>query len=326
MTEQPYLVTSSPHLHSGESTRNIMLDVIVALLPTVVVSIWLFGWKALVVELICVAACVAAEYLSCIVLKKPSTVSDLSCVVTGILLAFNLPSTIPLWEAVLGCVVAIVVVKQMFGGIGHNFVNPALAGRIFLMSSFAEDMTNWTPPFLVTDATTSATPLAELGHLAAGETSLEALRTQFPLWQMLCGIRGGCLGETCAAALLLGFAYLLIRKVIAPTIPLIFIGSVFGLTWLFTGDAGVALYHILSGGLMIGAIFMATDYTTTPINHWGKVVFALGCGVITVVIRLYGSLPEGVSFAIILMNILVPLIERITRPIPFGQRRFAHEK
>ena len=326
MTEHRYLVTSSPHLHSGESTHNIMLDVIVALLPAAIVSIWLFGWKALVVELVCVAACLAAEHLSCIVLKKPSTVGDLSCVVTGLLLAFNLPSTIPLWEAVLGCVVAIVVVKQMFGGIGHNFVNPALAGRIVLINSFAEDMTDWTPPFLLPDTVSSATPLEQLTQFSAGEITMDVIESQYPIWRLLFGIRGGCIGETCAVALLLGFVYLLVRRVISPTIPLIFIGSVFGLSWVLTGSVEAALYHVLSGGLLLGAIFMATDYTTSPINQWGKVVFALGCGIITVIIRLYGALPEGASFAILIMNILVPLIERVTRPIPFGQRRFAHEK
>lgn len=323
--ERHAIVTASPHLHSGCSTRTLMLDVILALVPTLIASVWLFGFRALAVEAVCVAACLAAEYLSCVVLKKKQTVGDLSCVVTGLLLAFNLPVTIPLWEAVLGCVVAIAVVKEMFGGIGYNFVNPALAGRIVLMSSFAGDMTNWVAPRTLTDAISSATPLSQLGRVAAGEISPAVLSRELPLWKLLFGLRGGCLGETCAIALLLGFAYLLIRRVITPIIPLVFTGTVFALTWLLTGDATLALYHLLSGGLLLGAVFMATDYTTSPINRSGKVVFAVGCGLITVLIRLYGSLPEGVSFAILIMNILVPLIERATRSIPFGQRRFRHE-
>lgn len=323
--EKQYVVSPSPHLHSGRSTSAIMLDVIYAMLPAVIASVWLFGWKALMVEIVCIASCIAAEYLSCVVLKKAPTVGDLSCVVTGLLLAFNLPATIPLWQAVLGCVVAIVVVKEMFGGIGHNFVNPALAGRIVLMSSFAEEMTSWNPPLLMADTTSSATPLAQLGLLNAGETSIATISSDFPLWQMLFGLRGGCLGETCALALLIGFLFLVWRHVISPTIPLVFAGTVFVLVWLLTGDVLTATYHLLSGGLLLGAVFMATDYTTSPINLPGKVVFAIGCGLITVLIRLYGSLPEGVSFAIIIMNILVPLIERATRSIPFGERRFGRE-
>lgn len=324
--ERHAIVTPSPHLHSGCSTRTLMLDVVLALVPTLIASVWLFGFRALAVEVVCVAACLAAEYLSCVVLKKKQTVGDLSCAVTGLLLAFNLPVTIPLWEAVLGCAIAIVVVKEMFGGIGYNFVNPALAGRIVLMSSFAGDMTHWTAPrALATDAVSSATPLAELGRVSAGEIDAAALSQELPVWKLLFGLRGGCLGETCAVALLLGFVYLLIRRVITPIVPLVFTGTVFVLTWLLTGSAALALYHLLSGGLLLGAIFMATDYTTSPINRLGKVVFAVGCGLITVLIRLYGSLPEGVSFAILIMNILVPLIERVTRSIPFGQRRFRHE-
>lgn len=323
--EKQVVISPSPHLHSGRSTAGLMLDVIVAMLPALIASIWLFGWKALIVEIVCVASCIAAEYLCCVVLKKEQTVGDLSCVVTGLLLAFNLPATIPLWQAVLGCVVAIVVVKGMFGGIGHNFVNPALAGRIVLMSSFAEDMTQWNPPLLVADTTSSATPLAQLAQVSAGETAISSVAAEFPLWQMFVGLRGGCLGETCGAALVLGFLYLVWRHVISPVIPLLFAGTVFVFVWVLTGDVVTATYHLLSGGLLLGAIFMATDYTTSPINVPGKIVFAIGCGLITVLIRLYGALPEGVSFAIIIMNILVPLIERSTRSIPFGQRRFRHE-
>lgn len=311
--EQPLMITSSPHLHSGDTTRTIMLDVLIALIPAAVMSVWLFGWRAAVVEVVCIASCVAAEYLSGLVLKRPSSVGDLSCLVTGLLLAFNLPSTIPLWQAALGSVVAIVVAKQMFGGLGQNFVNPALLGRIVLMSSFAQSMNTWVEP-LATDTVSSATPLA---LLAEGDTAAYSIR------ELLFGLRPGCLGETCVLALLMGGGYLVIRRVISPVVPLTYIGTVFVLTWVL-GENPV--YQILSGGLMLGAIFMATDYVTSPVCKAGKVVFAIGCGLLTVLIRLYGSLPEGVSFAIVIMNILTPLIERVVRPIPFGKKwRRQHE-
>lgn len=315
--QKSLVVSSSPHLHSGASTRLIMLDVLVALVPALVASIWLFGWRALAVELVCVAACIAAESLSCCVLKKPQSVGDLSCVVTGLLLAFNLPVSLPLWQAALGGVVAIVVAKMMFGGLGQNFVNPALAGRIVLMASFPETMNTWTTPvhFQGADALSSATPLAAA---AGGDTPYNTA-------QLFFGIHPGCLGETCAVALLLGGAYLVIRRVISPIIPVCYVGTVFVLTWIL-GENPV--YQILSGGLMLGAIFMATDYVTSPITRPGKVVYAIICGLLTVLIRLYGSLAEGVSFAIVIGNILVPLIERATRPLAFGTKRrgVQHEK
>lgn len=311
--EKPLIITSSPHLHSGDTTRTIMLDVLIALIPAAVMSVWLFGWRAAVVEAVCIASCVAAEYLSGLVLKRPSSVGDLSCLVTGLLLAFNLPSTIPLWQAALGSVVAIVVAKQMFGGLGQNFVNPALLGRIVLMSSFAQSMNTWVKP-LATDTVSSATPLA---LLAEGDTAAYSIR------ELLFGLRPGCLGETCVLALLMGGIYLVIRRVISPVVPLTYIGTVFVLTWIL-GENPVN--QILSGGLMLGAIFMATDYVTSPVCKAGKFVFAIGCGLLTVLIRLYGSLPEGVSFAIVIMNILTPLIERVVRPIPFGKKwRRQHE-
>lgn len=311
------IVSSSPHLHCGMNTRTIMLDVLIALAPAGIASVWLFGWRALLVELICVASAMAAEVLSRAVMKRPQTVGDLSCVVTGLLLAYNLPSTIPLWQAALGSVVAIVVAKQMFGGLGQNFVNPALLGRIVLMGSFPGEMNNWVAPmqWQGADAISSATPLALMSQ--GGDPSA------FSPLQLFVGMRGGCLGETCVFALLLGGVYLVIRRVISPIVPVVYIGTVFVMTWLLGGNP---LYHILSGGLMLGAIFMATDYTTGPINKAGKVVFAVGCGLLTVLIRLYGSLPEGVSFAIVIMNILVPLIERVTRPRPFGEKRRARHE
>ena len=316
--EKSLIVSSSPHLHSGASTRTIMLDVLIALLPAAVASVWLFGWRALAIELVCVGACVASETLSRSVMKRPQTVGDLSCVVTGLLLAFNLPVSLPLWQAALGSVAAIVVAKQMFGGIGQNFVNHALAGRIVLMASFPAQMNDWTMPaqLQAADAVSSATPLAMMA--GGGEMAYKP-------FQLLFGIHPGCLGETCAAALIIGGIYLVIRRVITPIIPLCYIGTVFVLTWIL-GENPV--YHILSGGLMLGAIFMATDYTTSPINKAGKVVFAVLCGLLTVLIRLYGSLTEGVSFAILIGNILVPLIERATRPRAFGTKRrlLRHEK
>ena len=313
------IVSSSPHLHCGMNTRTIMLDVLIALAPAGIASVWLFGWRALLVELICVASAMAAEVLSRAVMKRPQTVGDLSCVVTGLLLAYNLPSTIPLWQAALGSVVAIVVAKQMFGGLGQNFVNPALLGRIVLMGCFPGEMNNWVAPmqWQVADAISSATPLALMSQ--GGDPSA------FSPLQLFVGMRGGCLGETCVFALLLGGVYLVIRRVISPIVPVVYIGTVFVMTWLLGGNP---LYHILSGGLMLGAIFMATDYTTSPINKAGKVVFAVLCGLLTVLIRLYGSLTEGVSFAILIGNILVPLIERATRPRAFGTKRrlLRHEK
>jgi len=304
------IVSSSPHLHSGASTRRIMLDVLIALVPAAVMSVFWFGWRALAVTAVCVASCIASEYISRLVLKRPHTVGDLSAVVTGVLLAFNLPSTVPLWQAAIGGVVAIVVVKQMFGGIGQNFVNPALAGRVVMLLSFADSMAVYEKPLHV-DAVSSATPIA-------GNETMPST------WELLIGAHGGSLGETCAIALLLGFAYLLIRRVISPVIPLVMTGTVFVLTWIIELSAVEALHHVLAGGLLLGAIFMATDYTTSPITPVGKVIYAVGCGALTVLIRQFGSLPEGVSFAILIMNVLVPLIERATYSLPFGKRGAGH--
>ena len=289
-----------------------MLDVIIALLPAALVATWLFGWRALSLQLVCVASCVAAEYLSCAVLKKPSSVGDLSCIVTGLLLSFNLPAGLPLWMAAIGGVVAIAVVKMMFGGIGHNFVNPALVGRVVLMCSFPVAMNTYLQPLPISgaDAIASATPLSLLGTDALGQ--------QYPLWQLFVGLRAGALGETCGAALILGFVYLLWRRVITPVIPLTFVGTVAAFT-LILGEP--PLYHILSGGLLLGAIFMATDYTTSPMTPLGQFVYAVGCGLITVLIRCFGSLPEGVSFAILLMNIATPLIDRVCHRRVFGSVR-----
>ncbi len=302
-------VSPSPHLHCGMHTRNLMGEVVIALLPSVIASIVLFGPRALAVITVCVAAAIASEYLCRLVMKRPQTVGDLSCIVTGVLLALNLPVTVPLWQAVFGVVVAIVVAKQMFGGLGQNFVNPALVGRIVLMGSFPVEMNDWVKPLSWmngTDAVTSATPLAVLG---------ENPDASFNTLDLFLGLRGGCLGETCVLALLLGGIYLMIRGIIRPLIPVTYLGTVFVLTWILGQNPVV---HVMSGGLMIGAIFMATDYASCPINRTGKFIYAIGCGLLTVLIRLYGSLPEGVSFAIVIMNILTPLIEKIACPRPFG--------
>ncbi len=318
--EEKLLVSPSPHLRGSENTQKIMLDVIIALLPAAVASIVIFGPRALMVIAVCVCSSVVAEYLCRRVMKRPNTVGDLSAVVTGLLLAFNLPVTIHPAIAALGAVIAIVVVKQMFGGIGQNFVNPALTARIVLMVSFPTAMSTWVSPFYYRmgeslDAVTTATPLTMLN---------EGAQSGMPdLIHMFFGVRGGCLGETCIFALLLGGIYLLARGIIGIWIPAVYIGTVFVMTWLLGGDP---LYGVMSGGLVLGAVFMATDYTTSPLTRSGKIIFAVGCGLLTVLIRKFGALPEGVSFSIILMNILVPHIERLTRPKPFGEEGKRREK
>lgn len=303
------IVSSSPHLGGKKTTQNIMLDVIIALSPAMLASVLFFGMRAAALILTCVASCVVSEYLCRRIMKRPQTVGDLSCVVTGVLLALNLPATLHPLMAVFGSVVAIVVVKQMFGGIGQNFVNPALTARIILMNSFPSAMTHWVQPFdyaAGADAVTTATPL---GILKEGGGELPSYLDLF------LGNVGGCLGETCALALLLGGVYLVARRVISPVIPLTYLGTVAVLSFLFGRDP---LFDLLSGGLLLGAIFMATDYTTSPLYLWARVVFAIGCGFFTVVIREFGSLPEGVSYSILLMNILTPLLERAIKPRPLG--------
>ncbi|MBQ8784151.1 MAG: RnfABCDGE type electron transport complex subunit D [Clostridia bacterium] len=309
-------VSASPHVKSPKTVTGIMLDVIIALCPALFASFFLFGPQALAVVAVCVGTCVLSEFVARKVMKRDNTISDLSAVVTGLLLAFNLPSTIPLWMAAVGSVIAIVVVKQFFGGIGQNFVNPALAGRIILLTSFPTAMATWTRPLSwQAEAATTASPLASM-YNEAGEFTAENLPT---LTDMLIGNRAGCLGEVCAIGLILGGLYLVIRKVISPAIPLAFIATV-GVFMTVAGGFNMEFvaYQLLSGGLLIGAIFMATDYTTSPISLKGKIIFGIGCGLITSLIRFYGNLPEGVSFAILIMNILVPHIERLTAPKPFG--------
>ncbi len=288
-----------------------MRDVVIALLPASVAAVVLFGFRALIIIAVCVASAVASEFLFNLICKKKQTVGDMSAIVTGLLLALNLPAKTTIWQCVVGSVFAIVVVKCLFGGIGCNFANPAITARVFLLVAFSASVGGG-----------AATQFAEL---TAGATPLEVIKkggSELPsLLDMFLGNRGGAIGETCALALLIGFVYLLVRKVISWHTPVIFVGTVFVLSLIIKQDIRVALYEVLGGGLLIGAIFMATDYSTTPINKRGKMVFALGCGIITVLIRFFGSYPEGVSFAILLMNIVSPYIERLTAKRPFGGKK-----
>ena len=315
------LVSASPHIHSPETTTGVMGDVIISLLPALVMAVVWFGSRALVLTAVCIGTAVLAEWVSRRVMKRPNTLGDLSAVVTGLILALNLPATLPLWMAAIGSIVAIVVVKQMFGGIGQNFVNPAMTARIILMVSFPTAMARWTAPLASAwsaDAVTTATPMASLAASSGGNLSADLPS----LWQMLVGYHGGSMGEVCALALLVGGVYLIIRRVISPIIPAVYIGTV--AVWMLLaghGDLRFVAYELLGGGLLLGAFFMATDYATSPITAKGKWIFGIGCGIITSVIRLYGSLPEGVSFSIILMNILVPHIERLTLPRAFGAEK-----
>lgn len=302
------MVSPSPHDENYTKTSTIMLNVIIALMPALIVGCVYFGLRSLLLTAVCVASCVLFEFLARKLMKRENTISDLSAVVTGIILAMNLPPTLPLWMAVIGSFFAIVVVKQLFGGIGQNFANPAITGRIVLMVSFPAAMTHWTAPFTheVLDGVSGATPLP----LAGTDKALSYL-------DLFLGKSGGCLGETCALALLIGGLYLAARRIISLAAPLSFIGSLFILTWISGGDP---VYQILAGGVFLGAFFMATDYATTPISTKGKIIFGLGCGIFTFVIRKFGSYPEGVSFSILLMNVLTPYIEQLTRTKVLGAK------
>ena len=296
----------SPHIHSGRSTRRIMLDVILALLPTTLAGVLLFGWRALLLVAVCVVSCVLSEAVFSLATKKPQTVGDLSAAVTGLLLGLNLPANLPIWQAVVGSVFAIVVVKCLFGGLGCNFVNPAITARVFMLLAFGSMVKQAFPSSV--DAVSGATPLPLIG-----EGNIPSLADLF------LGRVGGAIGEVCSLALLLGGAYLLIRRVITWQIPVAVIGSAYLFTFFWNGFDGLgALASILSGGLLIGAIFMATDYVTSPTTSWGKIIFGVGIGFLTVLIRLFGSYPEGMSFAILFMNILTPYIDSWTRRKLFG--------
>lgn len=302
------IVSPSPHQKGTITTRRIMLHVIIALLPASAAACYFFGLRAGLLLLTCVGTAVGFEFLSRLLMKKSNTIGDLSAIVTGILIALNLPVTLPLWMAAIGTFVAIVIVKQLFGGLGQNFANPAIVGRIVLMLSFAPQMTNWVKPFFyqTADLTTSATPLAD---------GLSALPSYADLFF---GKVGGSMGETCALALLIGGVYLMLMRIISISTPFAFLGSLALFSFLGGADP---LYQVLSGGAMLGAFFMATDYATTPINTKGKLIFGLGCGAITFVIRQYGNFPEGVSYAILLMNIITPYIDRFTKTKPLGGKR-----
>ena len=302
------IVSSSPHIRSSVTTQKIMLDVIIALLPASIAAVVLFGLRALLLIAVSVVTAVLSEFIFNLICKKKQTVGDLSAVVTGLLLALNLSTKVTVWQTIVGAIFAIIVVKCLFGGIGCNFANPAITARVMMLIAFGQVAGGASTAFAEIEA--GATPLAILGGEAGSLPSYI---------DMLLGNRGGAIGETCIIALVLGFIYLVARRVIHWQTPVIFIGTVFVLSFLLCGfDASVALYHVLSGGLFLGAIFMATDYSTTPTNSLGKMVFALGCGIITVLIRFYGDYPEGVSFAILFMNILAPYIEGWTARRPFG--------
>ena len=327
-----FTVSASPHAKGNASTRGVMLDVLIALVPAGFAGVAVFGLRALAVMAVSVGTALLSEFLIVKLLKKPFTLGDLSAAVTGLLLAYNLPVTAPLWMAAIGAVVAIVVVKHFFGGLGQNFANPAITARIVLLVSFAKFMTNFPDP-TAPDAVASATPLNVLGKLdltsdVAFQISRRVSEGALPgAVRMLFGSRGGCIGEVCGVALLLGAVYLLVRRVISLTIPGFFIGTVAVMSLIFShGSLTYTFYALTSGGLLLGAFFMATDYVTSPINFVGKIVFGIGCGLLTSVIRRFGSLPEGVSYAILLMNILTPLIERITRPTYFGKLKVKKEK
>ena len=297
----------SPHTHCGRSTSSIMLDVLIALLPATIASVLLFGLNALLVVAVCVIACVGFEYLFNLIAKKEQTIGDFSAAVTGLLLALNLPAETPVWQCIIGALFAIIVVKCLFGGLGYNVVNPAITARVFMLVSFSTTMATASFP---ADVKAGATPLVQLAN---GKTP--------DLMDLLLGKHGGSIGETCSIALIIGFLYLFIRDVVSWEIPVSFIGSVFVLSFLMKGDAMKALAAILSGGLLIGAFFMATDYVTSPSTPAGKLLFGLGCGLLTFLIRYYAKYPEGVSFAILIMNLLVPYIDKLTKHKVYGGKK-----
>ena len=316
-------ISSTPHIREKNSIEDIMLDVIIALMPAAFAGVVLFGQRAFSVMLLSVICCVGFEWLYQVIAHKKRTVHDMSAVVTGILYAFCLPVNVPYYVVIVGAFVAIVIVKQLFGGIGQNFMNPALVGRAFALASFPVAMTSFSLHKVhffnkIADVTTGATPLSS-EFTGVSPTAIEQF---FGIYKNGDAIPG-CIGETCGVAILIGFIYLLIRRVISVRIPLSFIATVMVMTWLF-GDSAAAsistpLTAVLSGGVLLAAIFMATDYVTSPTTPWGQIIFGIGCGVITCVIRFWGGYPEGVSFAILLMNVLCPLIDRWTVPKPFGK-------
>lgn len=314
MNEQ-LIITTSPHLKHPTTTTMIMLDVLIALTPAAIAAVIIHGWYALLMIVTTVGVAVGAEFLFNLCVKKTQTISDLSAAVTGLILALNLPTTTELWQCAIGAIFAIVLVKCVFGGIGCNFANPAITARVFLVLAFASvgggaiAGNPWTGGYV--DLVGGATPLPLLG---AGTPPSE-LPT---LLEMLLGLRGGAIGEGCIIALLIGGIYLIVKRVIKWEVPTVYIATVFLLSWIISGDFVSAIYYVLAGGVVLAAFFMITDYSTTPINTLGKIVFAIGVGLITVLIRFFGSYPEGVSFAILIMNIVSPYIEKLCAKRPFG--------
>lgn len=313
------IVSSSPHIKDSARTSHIMRDVCIALVPALIAAVFYFGVRSLYVTALCMVFSVGAEALWQKLTKRPVTISDGTAAVTGMLLAFNLPVSVPWWICLIGSAVAIIIAKQFFGGVGHNFMNPALVGRAFLLASWPVIMTRWTSPFttgflIPADVVTSATPLAILKNPEAG--------TLPGFFDMFVGNMGGCIGEVSTLAIIIGGVYLIARKVISPKIPLTYILTVAVLAFVFPNQGLSAfdslMYNLLSGGLFLGAIFMATDYVTSPITSKGQIVMGLGCGILTFVIRRFGGYPEGVSYSILLMNVATPLIDRWTQPKPFG--------
>ena len=323
--EGKFRVSSSPHIISPRNTTQLMADVLIALLPAAIVGVFMFGMQAFYVLFAAVASAILTEYAILKIFKRSGEIKDLSAAVTGLLLGMNLPSTAPIWLPILGSIFAVIIVKHVFGGLGHNFMNPALAGRAFLVACWparmlgsafapAREIANIAVSSATVDTVSYATPLA---YLKAGSLTLPD-----SLLSLFIGNVGGCIGEVSAAALLIGGLYLLFRRVISWHIPTIYIATVFVGAFLFDGfSLIVSTAHILAGGLFLGAFFMATDYTTSPITSKGKVIFALGCGILTIIIRKFGGYPEGVSYSILLMNVAAPLIDRYTRPKIFGEVR-----
>lgn len=305
-----FVVSGTPHVRSKESIQSIMRDVIIALVPATAAGIYYFGLRVLILIVAAIISAVFFEWLYEKITKKPVTINDLSAVVTGLLLAMNLPASAPVWVAIVGSAFAIIFAKQLFGGLGQNFINPALAGRAFLLASYPTEMTTWVVPNgLAADAATYATPLAQLKN-----GTLDA-----SLGQLVLGQVGGTIGETCAIALIIGGIYLLYKHVISWKIPVIYIATVF-ILFAVIGRHGMRmpLQEIFAGGVMLGGIFMATDYASSPVTPKGQVIFAVGAGLLTYLIRTFGGYPEGVSYSILIMNCCVPLIERFTEPTIFG--------
>lgn len=318
MTES-FSVSIAPHIKSANSTNKIMRAVIFALIPGGAAGVFIFGVNALFVIVSAVISALLTEAIIVALRKQPVSIFDTSAVLTGLLLAYNLPPGAPLWMPVAGSFFAIAIGKQVFGGLGHNIFNPALAGRAFLMVSWPAHMTSWQNPRWAADAVTTATPLAALKNNEYG------FFKGISYWDLLVGNRGGCIGEVCAIALLVGAAYLFLKKYLSWHIPASYILAVAVMSWIFNGQGGIftgdALFYVLSGGLVLGAFFMATDYVTSPLSSRGKIIFGIGCGLLTFIIRKFSGYPEGVSYSILIMNAATPVIDKFTYPKWFGYRK-----